>query len=100
MDRSGFAAAELTMPESQSRVKRVADVAVGFFVVYMLLDWRSVAGWDWRHINRLSGAFAVVVSLARVVGGAILFGIFLELMFFGWFMPKLLQWRSHRHSRT
>jgi hypothetical protein len=69
------------MPKAQSRVRRIADVAVGFFVIYMLLDWRSVAGWEWRHINRLSGAFDVVVSLALAVGGAILFGIFFEFMF-------------------
>ncbi len=88
------------MPRTQSRVKRVASLALGFFIIDMLLNWRSVAGWDWRHINRLSGAFDVIVSLSLAVCGAILFGFLSDLAFYGWFLPKLLRWRSHQDSRT
>jgi hypothetical protein len=61
-----------------------------FFILGLLFDWRSIATWDWTHINRLSGVVDITMRLTIAIVVAILFGLSSDAIFFGWFLPRLL----------
>jgi hypothetical protein len=86
------------MPSPHSRGQRVAKLAFIFFVLDMLLDWRSVARWDWGHIRHLSGAFDIAARLAIRVSAAVLFGLMFGVVF-RWLWPRFLRWNSERRRR-
>jgi hypothetical protein len=75
------------MSAAQSRGRRVAKLALIFFVLDTLLDWKAIARWDWGHINRWSGAFDVAARLAIAVAAAVLFGLTSDVVF-RWLWPS------------
>ena len=79
---------------------RVLKLSAIFFVITFLFSWRSVAAWDWRHIENLSGAVNVLFHLGSLACAALFFGLLFELSYFGWLMPKFLQRRSQGQSRS
>ncbi len=83
--------------QTQPRARRVAKLAMIFFALSILLDWKSIALWDWKHINHAAGAFDVAVRLAIEVGAAILFALIFDVVF-RWLWPKFSRSHSARQE--